>query len=275
MAQARIGMVNFINTAPLYEVWKRTVQRPDWQVVEAVPATLNSMLHQGQLDLGFISSHEYAVHSPEYKILAELSISASGPVGSVLLLSRYAPSELSGKTVLLSSQSATSASLVRIILEEFLQVTPRYETGSLTDLQNKPAPPAACLAIGDEALRFARSGDFPFVLDLAELWQQHTALPFVFAVWAVREVFCQTDPTTVAAIHQELLRCLHQGQNELRAISQEVAPRIPMDEDACYRYLCGLEYDLDDKKQRALALFFEYLIRRGEVPTMALPLKIC
>jgi chorismate dehydratase len=275
MTQARIGMVNFINTAPLYEVWKRTVQRPDWQVVEAVPVTLNTMLHQGQLDLGFISCHEYAVHSQDYKILAELSISASGPVGSVLLLSRYAPQELSGKTVLLSSQSATSTSLVRIILEEFLHISPRYETGSLPTLDDKTEPPAAIMAIGDEALRFARSGDFPIVLDLAELWQQHTGLPFVFAVWAVRESFCQSASITVAAIHQELLRCLHQGQGELRAISQQVAPRIPMDEDDCYRYLRGLEYDLDDKKQRALTLFFEYLIRRGEVPPEALPLKIC
>ncbi|PIP44574.1 MAG: ABC transporter substrate-binding protein, partial [Deltaproteobacteria bacterium CG23_combo_of_CG06-09_8_20_14_all_60_8] len=223
----------------------------------------------------FISCYEYAVHSPDYKILAELSISASGPVGSVLLLSRYAPQELSGKTVLLSSQSATSASLVRIILEEFFQVTPCYETGSLDARLNDPARPAACLAIGDEALRFARSGVFPIVLDLAELWQQHTGLPFVFAVWAVREGFCQTAPATVTAIHQELLRCLHQGQAELMTISQLVAPRIPMDEDACYRYLCGLEYDLDAKKQRALALFFEYLIRRDEVPPTALPLKIC
>ncbi len=275
MALARIGMVNFINTAPLYEVWQETVHRPDWQVVEAVPATLNTMLHEAKLDLGFISSHEYGAHASAYKILAELSISASGPVGSVLLLSRYAPEELSGKSVLLSSQSATSASLVKIILEEFLRVVPCYATGSLTAGLAAPEPPDACLAIGDEALRFARSGDFPVVLDLAELWQQHTGLPFVFAVWAVREGFCRSAPATVAAIHQELLRCLHQGQTDLMAISRRVAPRIPMDADACYHYLSGLEYDLDDKKQRALALFFEYLINRGEVLTTPLPLKIC
>ena len=71
---ARIGMVNFLNTAPLYEVWKRTVFRPEWQVTEAPPSTLNRLLHQGALDLGFISSHEYALHPEEYKILGNLSI---------------------------------------------------------------------------------------------------------------------------------------------------------------------------------------------------------
>ena len=48
---ARIGMVNFINTAPLYEVWQRTVQRPEWQITEAVPSVLNNLLNEGKLDL--------------------------------------------------------------------------------------------------------------------------------------------------------------------------------------------------------------------------------
>ena len=92
--RARIGMVNFINTAPFYEVWRRTVHRPEWQVTEATPAVLNGKLYAGELDLGFFSSHEYAVHPASYKILGDLSISASGPVGSVLLLSSVARSSL-------------------------------------------------------------------------------------------------------------------------------------------------------------------------------------
>ena len=268
--RARIGMVNFINTAPLYEMWKRTVHRPDWQVVEDTPTALNKMLHSGRLDLGFISSHEYASHPQEYKILSELSISASGPVGSVLLFSNLPPEELEGHTVLLSSQSQTSASLVRILLEEFYQVQPHYQDGPLTE--NRPT---AYMAIGDEALRLACSKRFPHVIDLAQTWQQHTGLPFVFAVWAVRRQFCQDDPDSVVEIHHELLRCIQEGRKELRTISKQVAPRIPMAEEACYNYLHGLEYDLDEEKQQALGLFFDFLIKRGEAPTSALPIKIC
>jgi len=268
--RARIGMVNFINTAPLYEVWKRTVQRPDWQVVEDTPTVLNRLLHSAELDLGFISSHEYASHPGEYKILSDLSISASGPVGSVLLFSKLPPAELDGHTVLLSSQSQTSASLVRILLEEFYRVQPHYQDGPLADTD-----PTAYMAIGDEALRLRDAKRFRYVIDLAQTWREHTGLPFVFAVWAVRRDFCRTAPDTVVEIHQELLRCIHQGGLELRAISRQVAPRIPMDEEACYSYLHGLEYDLGEEKQQALCRFFEFLIKRGEVPTAALPLKIC
>jgi chorismate dehydratase len=271
---ARIGMVNFINTAPLYEVWLETVRRPEWRVTEGTPALLNRLLHAGELDLGFVSSHEYALHPREYRILGDLSISATGPVGSVLLLSRLPFTELSGKTVLLSAQSQTSVSLIRILLEEFCQVRPNYRVGQA--MAGEEGAVAAVLAIGDEALRLSREREaFPHVLDLSQAWQEHTGLPFVFAVWAVREEFCRQEPDTVWAVHQELLRCIARGREELAAISARVAGRIPMDPAQCHRYLQGVEYDLSEEKQESLRKFFACLIKRGEVPATALPLRIC
>ena len=272
---ARIGMVNYINTAPLYEVWRQTVRRVDWQVTEAPPAVLNRMLHENALDLGFVSSQEYALHPGEYRILSDLSISATGPVGSVFLFSEVPFAQLGERLVLLSSQSQTSVSLVKIILEEFYQVHPRYRVGTAMEIDAEMESPAAVLAIGDEALRLTAVGSYPHRLDLGEAWQARTGLPFVFAVWAVREDFCRTAPDTVLVIHQELQRCLRQGKERLREISANVAGRIPMDEEACFRYLQGIEYDLGSEKQEALRRFFEYLISRGEVSATALPLKVC
>lgn len=273
---ARIGMVNFINTAPLYEVWLETVRRPEWLVTEAPPAVLNRMLHAAELDLGFVSSHEYALHPQEYRILGDLSISATGAVGSVLLLSRLPLAELEGRPLLLSVQSQTSVSLIRIILEEFHGVRPCYRMGQAMAGSGDAPPAAAVLAIGDEALRLARDREtYPHVLDLSQAWQERTGLPFVFAVWAVREEFCQREPETVWAVHQELLRCIAQGREDLRAISGRVAGRIPMDPERCWQYLRGVEYDLSEEKQESLRRFFGYLIKRGEVPAAALPLKIC
>ncbi|MGV1098840.1 menaquinone biosynthetic enzyme MqnA/MqnD family protein [Thiovibrio sp. JS02] len=274
---ARIGMVNYINTAPLYEVWRRSVQRqrPQWQVTEAPPSVLNRLLFENALDLGFISSHEYALHPEQYKILANLSISATGPVGSVFLFSEVPVARLDERLVLLSSQSQTSVSLVRIILEEFYAVRPRYVSGLAGETGDDLVRPAAVLAIGDEALRLAGGGEYPHRLDLSAAWQARTGLPFVFAVWAVREDFCRKDPDTVFAIHQELLRCIEEGRASLTEISRAVAPRIPMAADDCYHYLKRMEYDLSPEKQEALRRFFEYLIKRGEVPATALPLKVC
>jgi len=270
---ARIGMINFINTAPLYEVWKRTVHRSDWLVAEAVPLTINRLLSIGELDLGFISSHEYAVHPDRYLILPDLSISASGSVGSVFLFARQGMAEMGGQKLLLTSQSQTSVSLLKIILEEFVGVQPHYHSGSIRENLAALHQYNGILAIGDEALHLKQHGDFPVVIDLSRVWWEHTGLPFVFALWAVRRDFCSREPREIAEIHSELRRCLDEGLADLATISRIVAERVTLEPEECCRYLQGIEYDLGPRKQLGLALFYEYLIKRGEGDGAALPLQ--
>jgi chorismate dehydratase len=271
--EVRIGMVNFINTAPLYDVWQRTVRCPGWHVVEAAPSVLNRMLFADQLDMGLVSSQEYAAHPQDYLILDDISISSSGPVGSVFLFSKCAPVLLTDRLVLLSGQSQTSASLVKIVLEEFYHATPRYEVGPV--LENRGNQDVeAVLAIGDEALVLAQSEEYPHRIDLGMIWYEKTSLPFVFALWAMRRGFCNEHPETVRDIQRELLRCRQEGRRNLREISCRVAPRVSMDTDACYQYLLGIEHDLGPEKKKGLVRFIEYLIKRGEGAAEALPLRI-
>ena len=271
-SNVRIGMVNFINTAPLYDIWQRTVNRPEWKVIEAAPSVLNRMLYENDLDMGLVSSQEYAAHPQDYLILDDISISASGPVGSVFLFSRCDPGQLADRTVLLSGQSHTSVSLVKIILEKFYHVEPVYQVGSaLKAKENKDIQ--AVLAIGDEALLLAQSGTYPHKIDLSKIWHEKTSLPFVFAIWAIREKFCHENPGVVEDIHRELLRCRSEGRKDLKNISKRVAPRVSMDAEACYEYLLGIEHDLGPDKQKGLIRFIEYLIERGEGAADSLPLK--
>jgi len=272
--EVRIGMVNFINTAPLYDVWQRTVRRPGWHVVEAAPSVLNRMLFANQLDMGLVSSQEYAAHPQDYLILDDISISSSGPVGSVFLFSRCAPELLTGRLVLLSGQSQTSVSLVKIVLEEFYRVSPWYEVGPVLEDREKDDVEAV-LAIGDEALVLAqRREKYPYRIDLGKIWYEKTVLPFVFAVWAIRQEFCSNNPETVRDIQRELLRCRQEGRQNLREISSRVAPRVSMKAEACYEYLLGIEHDLGPGKKKGLIRFIDYLIKRGEGAAEALPLRI-
>ena len=271
--KVRIGMVNFINTAPLYDVWLRTVNRPEWSVFEAAPAELNRMLSAGRLDMGLVSSQEYAAHPSKYLLLDDISISATGPVGSVFLFSKCTPESLAGRLVLLSGQSQTSVSLVKIILETFYDVMPRYKVGpALEARQNQDV--AAVLAIGDEALILARSAVYPYKTDLGRIWHTRTSLPFVYAVWAMREEFCRRNPGTVRQIHRELLRCRQEGRDDLKNISRRAGPRVSMDADTCYEYLRGIEHYLGPEKKKGLELFIEYLRDRGESAPGSLPLRI-
>jgi chorismate dehydratase len=273
MTTVRIGMVNYINTAPIYEEWKSLDLDPDWLVTTAPPSTLNRMLENDELDLGMVSCYEYAVRPDKYRILADLSISANGPVGSVFLFSTVPPGELSGRLVLLTSQSATSVALVKIVLEKFYGIRPRYAVGDIM-VEGGAEEVSGILAIGDDALRLNIHPIHPYRLDLAEVWREYTGLPFVFSVFVVREEFARTQPETLEKVRQTLIACRIKGRNRLQEICARVASRIPMEVDACYAYLQQIQHLLDPAHRRGLERFFGYLIDRGETDAVALPLKL-
>lgn len=268
----RIGMVNYINTAPIHEIWKSRQHDESWQMVEEHPATLNMMLAAGEIDLGFVSSHEYGIRPDQYEILDDLSISAHGPVGSVFLFSRIKPEMLSGLRVLLSVQSKTSVCLVKIALEKFFNVSPVYFEDEVRNARKIGAD--GVLAIGDDALRLKIEGSYQYCLDLGELWRRYTSLPFVFAVCAVRSEFALAHPELVDAVHRELIICRDKGLDSLNEICKLAAPRIPMEVDVCYNYLSGIEFNLGPLKQKALQQFYTYLFEFNEARKQCLPLKI-
>ncbi|PHR28351.1 MAG: hypothetical protein COA36_06690 [Desulfotalea sp.] len=269
---ARIGMVNYLNTAPIHEKWKSSVKREDWILVEGTPAVLNKKLEKGAIDLGFVSCFEYAKHPEDYKILSGLSISANGPVASVVLLSHVPIDQLDGADVLLTAQSDTSVQLVKVILEEFNNVIPTYHTGDILLADHKEFK--AVLAIGDDALRLVESATYLYQFDLGDIWKRKTGLPFVYAVCAVREEFSRNQPELLAEIHRELLRCRDEGTADLDHICEIAAIRIPLSKQKCRDYLEAIQYDLAPQKCKALETFFEILIKRGTISDKALPLKM-
>jgi chorismate dehydratase len=269
---ARIGMVHYINMAPLVETWKARVHDRNWQLIEAHPAALNRMLASAEIDLGFVSSHEYGIRPDAYLLLDDLSISSTGAVGSVLLFSRVEPQHLSGRTVLLSVQSKTSVCLVRIVLERFFSVSPVYVEDEIGNARQRGVD--AVLAIGDDALRLKRGEAYRYRLDLGEVWMRYTGLPFVFGVCAVRSGFAKAHPRLVDDIHRELLVCRKLANITLADICAVAAPRIPMEIETCRTYLKGIEYNLGPRKREALERFYTYLFDFNEAVKPCLPLKI-
>ena len=271
---ARIGMVDYINVAPIYEVWKEKEIPARWQVRAEHPRVLNELLLAGDIDMGFVSAFAYALHPERYRIFAGLSISATGPVGSVFLFSRIPPERLDGQPVMLTKQSDTSIRLVQIILEEWYKIKPLYSQGAVYGPDSEADAAQAVLAIGDDALRLKEEGRYPVCLDLGEEWQRHTGLPFVFSVWVVRERFVQEQAEEARRIREKLIACRSEGAARLAEISRRVAARIPMDAEACRRYLQAIEHDLTPVKIEALEKYFAFLVQRGEAPAEALPVKI-
>ncbi len=263
----RLGVVNFINTAPLLVPLKEQGPLEGWQIVEDTPSALNAMLKKGEIDMGLISSFAYGLDFKNYFILRDYCISATGTVGSVVLYSRLPIYELSGKTICLTEQSATSINLLYIVLEYFNGLNPNYVVGSYGDFQDRDDL-IAYLSIGDEALRIKRMNHNFYSYDLASIWYETTSLPFVFALWAIRKGIGLSGSSELSLLKQRLNKAYRHGAARLDEISALVAGRIPMPQVECLAYLKGIEFDLTRLKIKGLGHFFYLLYQMGRLPAI-------
>ncbi len=262
----RLGRIHYINVLPIYHVLDQGCGVNGFHLVSGTPAELNVRLFAGDLDVSAISSVEYGRHFREYLLLPDLSISTEGDVGSVLFFSRIPFHRLSGREVLLSQASATSAALVKILLYELYGARPLYRSG--------PVPngfPEGCyglLAIGDEALRLRAAGIYPYFLDLGRAWHELTALPFVFGVWAARREIFQEKPAEVRSLHHTLLAAKAAGLNALEQICRRAQRSVNMTREQLLHYFRQLRYDLGPRQQEGLLAFYSYLYRSGALAEM-------
>ncbi len=266
-----IGMLDCLYAAPLVQIWKESVARADWQVIEASPAELHNRFTDEKLDIGFIPAYSYAKDFSKYKLLPGISISSSSAVGVGILFSHLPLAQLTDKPVLLTSGVASTAALTRIIVEEWHKAEPLYlfpgEDGAAeTEVK-------AVLTSGDEAVRLAEQANFLYQFDLGDIWKRKLEMPFVFSVCVARREFCDDYPAVVHAVHQELLRCRDEGLADLKRISALNAGKFPCGVNECRNYLEGIEYRLTGRERDALEKFIEILIARKELADDTLPLE--
>ncbi len=263
----KLGIVNFINTAPLLIPFVRMGALEQWETVEDNPSKLNRMLKAGEIDVGLISSFSYGLNHKDYFILKDYCISATGTVGSVLLFSRRPIYDLSRARIVLTNQSETSINLLFIILEYFNGFEPFYTSGTFDDF-DRDRDADAYLAIGDEALKLKRNLRDIFSYDLASMWYETTSLPFVFALWAVRKDSGLEGSLALSLLKKRLADSYTQGVKNLGEIAGMVCNRIPMTQGECLSYLKGIEFDLSHLKMKGLGHFFRLLKQMGKIPEM-------
>jgi chorismate dehydratase len=265
-AKLRLGRIQYINVMPIYHAIDRAYVPNGFHLVSGTPAELNARLYEGSLDVSAISSVEYGRHFRDYLLLPDLSISTEGDVGSVLFFSRIPFHRLSGREVLLSQASATSAALLKILLYELYGARPLYRSGPVPN--RFPEGYYGLLAIGDEALRLRAAGIYPYFLDLGRAWHDLTGLPFVFGVWAARAAVFSENPGEVKFLHQTLLASKAWGVKALEEISRYAQDVVSLTQAHLCRYFQQLNYDLGPRQQEGLTAFYHYLHRYGSLEEM-------
>jgi chorismate dehydratase len=262
----RVGKVNFINTLPVFFPLESGAIEHDFAIISGTPAALNSLLASDQIDLGVVSSVEYARNFDKYWLLPDLSISCKSRVCSVLLLSTVPLEQLHDQEILLTPKSHTSIALLKLLFSRRFEITPHYRVRDYhRDGSPWPEGARAVLAIGDDALRLQKSPVVTLALDLGTAWYEWTGHPFVFAVWALRQRSLAQRDGQVHQAHATLLQARDYGLNHLEEIATAVDQCSWFTRRECLQYLQTIEYDLDVDKQNGLRLFFDMLYQTGEL----------
>ncbi len=254
MDRVRVGAVNYLNTKPLiYDLEKLA---PEADLVLDVPSRLADRLVAGELDVALIPVIEY-FRAGSYSIVPGVSIATRGPVLSVTLFSRTPWDQI--RRVALDAGSRTSAALTQVLLRKRYGVSPEVIPLPL-ERTAEEADADAVLLIGDRAMRACLPG-FDHAFDLGQEWYDWTGLPFVYAVWAVRE------GAELGRVGWALEEAKRRGLARAGVIAHREAPRLGLDAGFCRRYLSNiLHFDLGPREQAGLHHYYMLACELGLAP---------
>lgn len=258
----KLGHIIYSNCFPPHAgIITGNVKSP-FTLVEGIPTELNRLLFEGKVDVSPSSSIEYAVNSGRYLLLPDFSITSRKRVMSIILESRVPLAELDKKTVALTTASATSVVLLRILLELQTGVNPDfilYEQGS-----EDPADRAdAVLTIGDLAIKKAAATKYPHVYDLGELWHEFTGLPFVFALWQVN--YKKNIDKELRVFYDILCTSRAYGLSHLRELADASAKSLGIPARTLMKYWKSFSYSLGAEEKKGLLSFYTYAAELGVI----------
>jgi chorismate dehydratase len=124
----------------------------------------------------------------------------------------------------------------------------------------KSSLPESMLLIGDKVVNASPdSAEYPHQLDLGEEWKRLTGLPFVFAMWMIRQDRAAAEGTGIADLLTVARRRGAAMTEQLldRHVAEKRWPR-----DLARRYFTEyLRYEVTPAARRGLARFFELLAK--------------
>ncbi|MBE3562765.1 MAG: menaquinone biosynthesis protein [Hydrogenibacillus schlegelii] len=259
-----VGHIDYMNTLPVFYYFDPAAI-PGVRVVRSTPAELNRRMREGTVDIGPMSSFAYGLDADRYVLLPHLSVSAYGAVGSIFLFSHRPLHTLARPHVLLTTRSATSVQLLKILLERHLGLRPTYAWAE-PDLEAMLGRGDAALLIGDEAMLAFRENRRYYVADLGELWRRYTGQWMTFAVWGVRREALAEDPEGVARVYRAFLRSKARTKADPTPLVRAAKARLGGSDAEWYRYFAGLSHELDRPQLEGLRRFFAEAAAMGALP---------
>jgi len=258
-----IGQIDYANCFPIFSALQKNFDCSAYRFVRGTPATLNKMLLSGEIDLCPSSSIAYARSAEKYRLIPGLSISSIGSVKSVFLFSRVPIEKLDGMPIGLTVESATSIALLKIILKKYYRFTNRFfpVVTARTSAETQCCP--AILVIGDTALKWSQDFSGLYRYDLGALWLSLTGLPFVFALWMIRDDVVVRMPEEAARIKAHLLAAKELAVSTLETLAAESGEYAWMNRETLLDYWKTISYDLTPWHVEGARSFFRDAAETG------------
>jgi len=285
-SKLKIGRIPYANLFPTFYYMDNKCDLSCYTFFTGVPSVLNKMLRDGKLDISPSSSIEFLRNKNKYCLIPWFSISSSGAIGSILLFSKLPLEKLNGKAVAVSSDSDTSAVLLKVILREFLSFKCKFQPITQRSVSNVLKSFDAVLYIGDTAMIEAKKsghgtprtkysppihpspsrgegkgGGELYVYDLGELWFKHTGLPFVFALWIVRKNTVLQKKELLKKFSLDLINAKKYALKSLSSIAKMAPQKKWLSEEELVNFWQGISYDFTDKHLEGLRLFEKYAVK--------------
>lgn len=265
----KIGRIDFTNVWPVFHYFPVSSFGSSIEIISQVPTDLNRNMRNGSIDIGPISSFAYAESYNRYYILPDLSVSAHGSVRSILLFYKDSLDRVKNGRIALTTASATSVNLLKIILQKFHGGKPEYSFAppSLHDMMEGMD---GALLIGDDAIRASWEQHDYQVLDLGAEWTRLTGCWMTFAIWAIQREVIEAMPELISQVQAAFLDSKLKGHEDPSEIIGAAIERLGGTTDFWKQYFSDLSYEFTDEQKKGLQLYYQYAMElgllSGEVP---------
>lgn len=266
--QLRLGRILYTNVWPVYHYFDPSSLSFPATTRTEVPAVLNRMLLEGQLDMSPVSSFAYGMASSDFLLLPDLSVSADGAVKSILCFSRKPFAEAVQGKIALTNTSATSVNLLKIIAERAYGARPEYVSCE-PDLEEMLKQADAALLIGDHAIRADWANTEYTVTDLGEEWKKWTGHSMTFAVWTVSKKAAERYPAWIGELAAALAASKRRSLDDLTPVAQEATEKRGGELAYWQAYFANLRHDLTSERLEGLRLYFRHASEMGLLPKPA------
>lgn len=255
-----LGHIDYLNCIPVHGGILINKIPFHGRIIIGTPTYLNKLLLSGNVDISPCSSVE--IINGHY-IVPDLSISSKSDVQSIILFTKIRIEEIEKGTILITSHSATSSLLTKVIFTEFYNANLKYR---VFDPSKKEIPIfpdiIGILHIGDIALKYffnnTNPDGFMFKYDLAKIWYEKTnGLPFTFALWQVSEKSVN-KPELKEAINS-LYKSYDFFLSDKNLLAEYYQDKSRLNKEQILNYWEHLDFSLKEKHLESLKLFFELL----------------